>query len=110
MKTPESTWKLAKRARNGEEVTATTPALKDPATSTEYTEAQDKAHLLKATFFPTPPEPDLQDINRAEHHDQISFPDITEKKVYQTITATPPMKAAGPDGIINRVLHDAAVF
>lgn len=109
MQSPENMWKLAKWARNREGATATTtPALKDPITNTEYVEAQDKARLLKTTFFPTPPEPDLQDINGAEYQDQISFPDITEKEVYQAITSTPPMKAAGPDGIINRVLHIAA--
>ena len=109
MKSPESMWKLAKWARNREVVTATTtPALKDPTTDTEYTEVQDKARLLKNTFFPTPPEPDLQDINGAEYQNQIPFPDIAEKEVHQTITLTLPMKAAGPDGIINRVLHVAA--
>jgi hypothetical protein len=89
-------------------IATTTPALNDPTTNTEYVEAQDKARLLKITFFPTPPEPDLQDINGAEYQDQIPFPDITEKEVYHTITLTPPMKAAGPDGIINRVLHVVA--
>jgi hypothetical protein len=82
--------------------------LRDPTTGTEYVEAQDKALLLKSTFFPTPPEPDLQDIDGAEYQDQVPFPDITEKEVYQTITSTPLMKAAGPDGIINRILHVAA--
>ncbi|PQE33843.1 reverse transcriptase protein [Rutstroemia sp. NJR-2017a WRK4] len=81
MQSPESIWKLAKWARNREGATATTtPALKDPITNTEYIEAQDKARLLKTTFFPTPPEPDLQNINGAEYPDQISFPDITEKE------------------------------
>jgi YD repeat-containing protein len=109
MKSPENMWKLVKWARNRVKVTATTtPALRDPTTGTECTEAQDKARLLKTTFFPTPPEPDLQDINEAEYQDQIPFPDITEKEVYQTITSTPLMKAAGPDGIINRALHVAA--
>jgi hypothetical protein len=109
MQSPENIWKLAKWARNREGVTATTtPALKDPTTDTVHAEAQDKVRLLKTMFFPTPPEPDLQDINGAEYQDQISFPDITEKEVHQAITSTPPMKAAGPDGIINRVLHAAA--
>ena len=53
-------WKLAKWARNREVVTAiTTPALKDPITGTEYIEVQDKARLLKNTFFLTLLEPDL---------------------------------------------------
>jgi len=60
MKSPESMWKLVKWARNREVVTATTtPALKDPTTGNEYIEVQDKARLLKNTFFPTLLEPDL---------------------------------------------------
>jgi hypothetical protein len=47
----------------------TTLALKDPTTGTECAEAQDKAHLLKTMFFPTPLELDLQDINRAKYQD-----------------------------------------
>jgi len=97
MKSPDSMWKLAKWARNrGETTVTTTPALKDPTTNTEYEETRDKARLLKNAFFPTPPEPDLQDIDGVEYQDQIPFPDITEKEVHQTIVLTPPMKAAGP--------------
>jgi ribonuclease HI/exonuclease III len=106
IKSPESMWKLARWARiRGEVAPTTTPILRDPATNIEHTEPQNKAKLLKATFFPTPPEPDLQDIHGAEYRDQISFPDITEREVLQAIASTPPKKAPGPDGIINKVLH-----
>jgi YD repeat-containing protein len=70
MKSPESMWKLARWAKNkGEVAPTTTPILKDPTTNIEHVEAQDKARLLKTTFFPTPPEPDLQDIQGAEYRD-----------------------------------------
>ncbi|XMA13648.1 hypothetical protein WAI453_006439 [Rhynchosporium graminicola] len=106
MKSPESMWKLARWAKTRGKVAPTTiPILKDPATNIEQTEPQDKARLLKTTFFPTPPEPDLQDIHGAEYQDQTLFPDITEREVLQAIASTPPKKAPGPDGIINRVLH-----
>jgi ribonuclease HI len=109
MKSPEGMWKLARWAKNrGEAAPTTTPILKDPTTNIEHVEPQDKARLLKATFFPTPPEPDLQDIRGAEYRDQIPFPDITEREVLQAIISTPPKKAPGPDGIINRVLHITA--
>ena len=73
--------------KNREGLTATTtPALKDPTTNIEYVEAQDEARLLKATFFPTAPEPDLEDINGAEYQDQIPFPDTIQKEVYQLET------------------------
>jgi hypothetical protein len=84
MKSSESMWKLARWAKNRGEAAPTTPIiLKDPTTNIEHAEAQDKARVLKATFFPTPPEPDLQDIWGAEYQDQIPFPDITEKEVLQ---------------------------
>lgn len=110
MESTEAMWKLAKWARNRGDVTmTTTPALKDPSTGRECTDAAEKAQLLKATFFPTPPKPDLQDIDNYAYSDQISFPDITEKEVFHAIKSTPPMKASGPDGIINLILHLAAV-
>jgi YD repeat-containing protein len=106
IKSPENLWKLARWARKrGEVAPTTTPILKDPMTDTEYREPEDKARLLKATFFPTPPEPDLQDIHSTEYQEQISFPDITEREVLHAIALTPPMKAPGPDGIVNKVLH-----
>lgn len=46
----------------------TTPALKTPTTNAECIEA-DKAQLFQETFFPTPPEADLQDIHEAAQHD-----------------------------------------
>ena len=102
-------WKLARWARNRKEVTpTTTPILKDLITNIEYIELHDKARLLKANFFPTPPEPDFQDIHSTENQDQIPFPDITEREVLQAIASTPPKKALRPDGIINKVLYAIA--
>lgn len=60
---------------------------------------------MKATFFPTPPELDLQDIYGAKYRDQILVPDNMEREVLQAIVSAPPMKAPGPDSIINRALH-----
>lgn len=106
---PESMWKLAKWARNRGEIAATTtPVLKDPNSDIEYTKAQDKAKLFRKAFFPAPPEPDLQDINEANDLTHIPFPDIKDKEIYLAIKSTPPFKAAGPDGIINQVLHITA--
>jgi hypothetical protein len=66
-KDPKSMWKLVRWARNRNGAPAKTkPELKDSITHILYTEAREKAELLRATFFPTPPEPDLQDIREAE--------------------------------------------
>lgn len=109
MKCPKNMWKLAKwAARRGEKAATTTPALKNPTTGVEYIKASEKAQLFRETFFPTPPEADLQDIDEAAQHNQVTFPDITEREVRQAIAATPPIKAPGPDGIINKVLHTIA--
>jgi hypothetical protein len=47
------------------------PNTKRSCINVEYIKAQDKARLLKTTFFPTPLEPDLQGIDEAEYQDQI---------------------------------------
>jgi len=109
MESPENMWKLVRWARRrGDTAATTTPMLKDPVTNKECQEPEEKARLFKASFFPTPPAPDLRDVDEAVYRGQISLPDITEKEVLQAIASTPPLKAAGPDGIINRVLHIAA--
>lgn len=64
--------------------------------------------LSRKSKINSPPEADLQDIGEATQHNQVVLPDITEKEVWHVITTTRPMKAPGPDGIINKVLHIAA--
>jgi hypothetical protein len=50
------------------------------------------SELLKETFFPTPPEADLQDIRGIAYDDQIDLPSITERGVHQAILETPSIK------------------
>ncbi len=105
-KSPQGMWNLARWAmRRGEKAATTTPVLRNPSTNENFPDAEGKSQLLKETFFPTPPEADLQDIEGATYEDQIILPAITEEEVHRTILAVPPMKAPGPDGIINKILQ-----
>lgn len=76
-----------------------------PETQCEITEPSDKAELFKDTFFPTPPEANLEDIRDAEYSSQIELPPITEKEIEDAIRAASPLKAPGPDGITNKALQ-----
>jgi ribonuclease HI len=105
----ESLWKLAKWARTREnQPPSVTPAICNPETRQEATEAEDKAELFRQTFFPAPPKADLEDIQNAQYPDQIVMPKVTEKEVQDAIKAASPLKAPGPDGISNRALQAAS--
>jgi hypothetical protein len=47
----------------------------------------------------------LEDIEHATYSDQIEMPPIEEKKVQTAIRAASPLKAPGPDGIMNKALQ-----
>ncbi|PQE30850.1 reverse transcriptase protein [Rutstroemia sp. NJR-2017a WRK4] len=46
---------------------------------------------------------------RTSRKSDISFLDIIEKEIYQAITSISPMKAAGPNNIINRAFYIATI-
>ncbi|KAJ3560528.1 hypothetical protein NPX13_g9271 [Xylaria arbuscula] len=105
---PESLWQIAKWARNrGNQAPNVTPELRHPTTGQKAIKAEEKAQLLRETFFPIPPDADLDDINNATYTDQIPMPPITTNEVECAIQATPPLKAPGPDGIPNLILKRA---
>jgi ribonuclease HI len=108
-RSPESLWRIAKWARNREnQPPSVTPTIICPNTGEEAVRPEEKANMLRDTFFPKPPEADLSDMENAEYHDQISMPDITEKEVLDAVQAAAPLKAPGPDGIPNKVLQAAS--
>jgi hypothetical protein len=47
----------------------------------------------------------LEDIEHATYSGQIGMPLIKEKEVQTTIRAASPLKALGPDGIMNKALQ-----
>ncbi|KAJ3552812.1 hypothetical protein NPX13_g11028 [Xylaria arbuscula] len=105
---PESLWKIAKWARNREnQAPNVTPELRHPTTRQKAIKPEEKAQLLKETFFPTPPNANLEDIENATYTDQIPTPPITTEEIENAIQATPALKAPGPDGIPNLILKAA---
>jgi hypothetical protein len=55
------------------------PRIEESTRNIEKIEARDKTRLLKTTFIPAPPGPDLHDINSIEYQNRIPFPDTTER-------------------------------
>ena len=102
---PKGLWKLAKWAKSrGTASQAFTPALQQ-LDGTSATGPEEKAELLRAAFFPTPPEADLSDIKNYEYPEPLQMPLIAEQELSKTILQAPGSKAPGPDGIPNSILH-----
>ncbi|KAI3528112.1 reverse transcriptase, partial [Colletotrichum abscissum] len=105
---PSSLWKIAKWARNRQSQPPTvTPEIKRPNTSQVATTPEEKAALFKETFFPPPPEANLEDIDNASYSNQIGLPPVSESEVEDAIQEAAPLKAPGPDGITNLALQVA---
>lgn len=58
-------------------------------------------------FFPEPLDANLEDIDNTVYADQINLPPIAEQEVEDAIRNATPLKAPGPDGIVNRALQIA---
>jgi hypothetical protein len=104
---PQGMWRIAKWARNrqggGQAGIIPTLCLGDRVAET----AEQKANLLRETFFPPPPTADLSDIE-GHIYDQardIAFPDINEREITKAIRRAPPDKAPGPDTIPNNLIR-----
>ena len=108
-KSPEALWRLANWARaRSNRPPAVTPIIRNPETQQEVTNPAEKANIFRNTFFPTPPEADLGDILGAKYDNQIQLPPITEKEIQDALRKASPLKAPGPDGIINKALQTGA--
>ena len=82
-----------------------TPAIRHLETRQEITDLAEKADVFQNTFFPIPPEANLEDIREAEYGNQVELPQITEKEVRDAIRAASPLKAPSLDGITNKALQ-----
>jgi ribonuclease HI len=100
---PRGMWRIAKWARSRGNQTGIIPTLHQGDRTAET--AEQKADLLRGTFFPPPPTADLSDIEGYiyDQSQDVTFPDINEHKITKAIQKAPPDKAPGPDTIPNKV-------
>ncbi|KAA6409153.1 MAG: reverse transcriptase [Lasallia pustulata] len=102
---PKGLCKLAKWAKSrGTASQAFTPALQQPD-GTSASGPEEKAELLHAASFPTPPEADLSDIESYEYPEPLQMPLIAEQELNNAVLQAPGSKALGPDGISTCILH-----
>ena len=87
----------------------TPPASVTPALSKEdgslVIDAEGKANLLRASFFPPPVQADLRDIQGYQYPEPCPLPPITESEIDRAIRRAAPNKSPGTDGITNNVLQ-----
>jgi hypothetical protein len=79
------------------------------ANSRTYRSDEEKAELLMATFFPTPPIPaglDPDPIARSDVEPDIQWPPLTKDEVERAIFRSNPDKAPGPDELSFRVWRE----
>jgi hypothetical protein len=110
VQSPEALWRLVSWARTrGNPPPVVTPAIRHPETQQRITDPAGKADVYRNTFFPMPPEADLEGTRQTKYGNQVELPLITEKEVRDAIRAASPLKAPGPDGIANKVLQAGTV-
>lgn len=102
---PSGLWNLAKWAKNRHNITpACTPALAKPDGDSAH-QPEEKAEVLRQTFFPPPPQADISDTKGYEYPPPIDCPDITMTEIERAVRRASPNKAPGADGITNGILH-----
>ena len=98
-------WKLVKWAKNRHEVAPScTPTLAKPNGELAH-EPEEKAEVLRQSFFPPPLHANLSDTERYQYPPPIECPDITIPEIENAVRRASPNKAPGADGITNGVLH-----
>ena len=102
---PSGLWKLVKWAKNRHnETPAYTPALVRPDGELAQ-QPEEKAEVLRQSFFPPPYQADLTDLEGYQYPPPIDCPDITVAEIERAIRRASPSKAPGTDDIPNGVLH-----
>lgn len=98
-------WNLVKWAKNRHDTPPTcTPTLVKP-NGEQATRPEEKAQLLRQTFFPPPPQADLSDAEGYVYPTPIECPEVTIPEIGRAIRKASPNKAPGADGIPNRALQ-----
>ena len=103
---PSGLWKLVKWAKNRHDAApaCTPPLVKSNGELAHHPE--EKAELLRQTFFPPPAVADLSDIEGYEYPQPIECPEITRPEIEKAVRTSAPNKAPGADGITNGILHE----
>jgi len=102
---PSGLWRLVKWAKNRHDASpACTPALAKLEGGLAH-EPEEKAEVLRQSFFPPPLQADLSDLEGYEYPPPIECPDVAVSEIENAIRRASPNKAPGTDGITNRVLH-----
>ena len=102
---PSSLWKLAKWSRNRHNTPTVTPELQSQDGLRKAATPEEKVTMFRDTFFPPPPDAALADIEGAAYDDQMKMPPVTAQEVSEAIHNSAPLKAPGPDRIINKSLQ-----
>ncbi|CVL13281.1 uncharacterized protein FPRN_15227 [Fusarium proliferatum] len=103
-------WNLVKWAKNRHNTAAAcTPALVKPDGELAQ-QPEEKAEVLRQSFFPPPCQADLSDMEGHVYPPPIECPDITMHEIERTIRRAAPNKVPGIDGITNGVLHQTLDF
>ena len=98
-------WNLVKWAKNRHDTTpACTPTLVK-SDGELARQPEEKAEILRQSFFPPPKQADLQDIEGYQYPPLIECPAITIPEVERAARRAAPNKAPGTDGITNGILH-----
>lgn len=98
-------WRAGQTAtQTGPSPQACMPALRKANGSLEKDPAR-KIKLLEQTFFPPPPEANLEDTYGYAYPKPLKTNKITESEITQVIFGPSPYKAPGPSGIPNKILQ-----
>ena len=103
---PENVWRVASYARPTRVVMDMPELLTGGQT---YGTDEEKARILMATFFPTPPAPEEGEEttdNRNHRNPSLAWPFLRKHEVEQAIFRSNPDKAPGPDEISFRVWRE----
>jgi exonuclease III len=105
VKDEKGLWALSRWTRNrGSKAPAFTPDIQKPD-GTLADNTHEKAHALRQTFFPQPPEADLSDTHYFNYNRPAeAWTPIVEHEVREALRMAPPDKAPGEDDIPNRLL------
>ena len=98
-------WKMVKWAKiRGTLAPTCTPTLMKPDRELVQ-EVEEKAEVLRQSFFPPSRSADLVDIIGYEYPQCIECPEITASEIEKAIRGAAPNKAPGIDAIPNGILH-----